>query len=379
MTQNVNLAALSAAGVSVWLDDLSRTRITSGNLADLAATHSVVGVTTNPSIFAGALTKGTEYDAQIAEIAARGGDAHEAIRILTTDDVRSACDVLRPQYDASNGVDGRVSIEVDPTLSNDTAQTASQAVELWKIVDRPNLLIKIPATLPSLPAITATIAEGISVNVTLIFSVERHRKVIDAYLEGLEKAAEAGHDLSTIYSVASFFVSRVDSEIDARLTSIGTDAAAALKGKAGLANARLAYAAYEEVFGGSGVAPSARWQTLAAKGANPQRPLWASTGVKDPAYPDTLYVTELVAPNTVNTMPEKTMAAVADHGVVTGDTISGTAAASQQVFADLAAVGIDLDDVFAVLESEGVEKFEISWNELTDAITVQLATARTAD
>lgn len=376
MTTNANLAALSAAGVSVWLDDLSRTRITSGNLAELAATRSVVGVTTNPSIFAGALTKGTEYDAQIAEIAHRGGDAHEAIRILTTDDVRDACDVLRPQYDASGAVDGRVSIEVDPTLSNDTEQTAAQAAELWKIVDRPNLLIKIPATVPSLPAITATIAAGISVNVTLIFSVERHRKVIEAYLDGLEKAAAAGHDLSQIHSVASFFVSRVDTEIDARLAAIGTDAALALKGKAGLANARLAYAAFQEVFGGGSVEPSERWQALAAQGANLQRPLWASTGVKDPAYPDTLYVTELVAPHTVNTMPEKTMEAVADHGVVTGNTISGAAAASQQVFTDLDEIGIDLDDVFAVLETEGVEKFEISWNELTDAITEQLASAR---
>ncbi|WP_024796431.1 transaldolase [Tomitella biformata] len=384
MTTNANLAALSAAGVSVWLDDLSRTRITSGNLAELAATRSVVGVTTNPTIFAGALTKGTEYDAQVAEIAHRGGDAHEAIRLITTDDVRSACDVLRPQYEASGGVDGRVSIEVDPTLSGDTAQTSAQAVDLWQTVDRPNLFIKIPATVPSLPAITATIAEGISVNVTLIFSVDRHRKVIEAYLAGLEKAAAAGHKLSKIYSVASFFVSRVDSEIDARLTEIGTDAALALKGKAGLANARLAYAAYVEVFGGGGVEPSERWQELAAKGANVQRPLWASTGVKDPAYPDTLYITELVAPHTVNTMPEKTMEAVADHGVVTGDTISGTAAASQQVFDSLVEAGIDLGDVFAVLETEGVEKFEVSWSELADAITAQLAAAqadstRTAD
>lgn len=379
MTTNANLAALSAAGVSVWLDDLSRTRITSGNLAELAETRSVVGVTTNPTIFAGALTKGTEYDAQVAEIARRGGDAQEAIRLLTTDDVRSACDVLRPQYDASGGVDGRVSIEVDPTLSGDTAQTSAQALDLWKTIDRPNLFIKIPATRPSLPAITATIAEGVSVNVTLIFSVERHREVIEAYVDGLEKAAEAGHELSEIHSVASFFVSRVDAEIDARLEKIGTAAATALRGKAGLANARLAYAAYQEVFGGGGVEPGDRWQSLSAQGANRQRPLWASTGVKDPDYPDTMYIAELVAPNTVNTMPEKTMEAFADHGVVTGDTVSGTAAASQQVFTDLAEAGIDLDDVFAVLETEGVEKFEVSWSELSDAITAQLDAARTAD
>ncbi|MCW2592697.1 MAG: transaldolase [Mycobacterium sp.] len=367
MTQNPNLAALSAAGVSVWLDDLSRERLQTGNLAELIATKSVVGVTTNPSIFQAALSKGTAYDAQVKELADRGADVDATIRTVTTDDVRNACDVLAKAYEASGGVDGRVSIEVDPRLAHDTDKTILQAIELWKIVDRPNLLIKIPATMAGLPAITAVIAEGISVNVTLIFSVERHRAVIDAYLAGLEKAKEAGHDLSKIHSVASFFVSRVDTEIDKRLEDIGGDEALGLRGKAGVANARLAYAAYQEVF-----EQGDRFAALKASGAQLQRPLWASTGVKNPDYSDTLYVTELVAPHTVNTMPEKTMDAVADHGVITGDTVSGTADAAQQVFDALTAAGIDLPDVFKLLEVEGVEKFEKSWQELIDATQGQL-------
>jgi transaldolase len=367
MTQNPNLAALSAAGVSVWLDDLSRERLQTGNLAELIATKSVVGVTTNPSIFQAALSKGTAYDAQVKELADRGADVDATIRTVTTDDVRNACDVLAKAYEASGGVDGRVSIEVDPRLAHDTDKTILQAIELWKIVDRPNLLIKIPATMAGLPAITAVIAEGISVNVTLIFSVERHRAVIDAYLAGLEKAKEAGHDLSKIHSVASFFVSRVDTEIDKRLEDIGGDEALGLRGKAGVANARLAYAAYQEVF-----EQGDRFAALKASGAQLQRPLWASTGVKNPDYSDTLYVTELVAPYTVNTMPEKTMDAVADHGVITGDTVSGTADAAQQVFDALTAAGIDLPDVFKLLEVEGVEKFEKSWQELIDATQGQL-------
>ncbi len=369
MTQNPNLAALSAAGVSVWLDDLSRERLQSGNLTELINTRSVVGVTTNPSIFQAALSKGTAYDEQVHELASRGADVDATIRTVTTDDVRNACDVLAKVYEASGGVDGRVSIEVDPRLAHDTDKTILQAIELWKIVDRPNLLIKIPATLAGLPAITAVIAEGISVNVTLIFSVERHRAVMDAYLTGLEKAREAGHDLSRIHSVASFFVSRVDTEIDARLEKIG-GSALGLRGKAGVANARLAYAAYEQVFGGP------QFANLKAAGARVQRPLWASTGVKNPDYPDTLYVTELVAANTVNTMPEKTLEAVADHGQVTGDTISGTESAAQAVFEELSAVGIDLADVFNVLEVEGVEKFEKSWGELLEATQGQLDALR---
>ncbi|RVW08903.1 transaldolase [Prescottella agglutinans] len=370
-TQNANLAALSAAGVSVWLDDLSRTRLETGNLADLIATRSVVGVTTNPTIFQGAITKGNAYDAQLSALAKQGADVDETVRTLTTDDVRNACDVLAPVASATDGVDGRVSIEVDPRLAHETDATVAQAIELWKLVDRENLLIKIPATKAGLPAITRVIAEGISVNVTLIFSVERYEAVIDAYLSGLEAAKAAGHDLSKIHSVASFFVSRVDTEIDAQLEKIGSEAALALRGKAGVANARLAYASYQSVFEGGD-----RWAALAAEGARVQRPLWASTGVKNPDYSDTLYVTELVAPHTVNTMPEKTLEAVADHGAVTGDTITGTAAASQNVFDGLAAVGIDIPAVFDKLESEGVDKFEVSWNELLDAITEQLAAAR---
>jgi len=367
MTQNANLAALSAAGVSVWLDDLSRDRLQSGNLKELIDTKSVVGVTTNPSIFQKALADGDSYDGQIAELAERGADVDATIRTVTTDDVRNACDVLAPQWESSDGIDGRVSIEVDPRLANETDKTAAQAIELWKIVDRPNLLIKIPATKAGLPAITATLAEGISVNVTLIFSVERHREVIDAYLAGLEKAREAGHDLSKIHSVASFFVSRVDTEIDKRLEKIGSQEALALRGQAGVANARLAYAAFQEVFDGG-----QRFEALKADGAQVQRPLWASTGVKNPDYSDTLYVTELVGAHTVNTMPEKTIDAVADHGNVTGDTVSGTGAAAQEVFDKLSAVGVDLTDVFLVLENEGVEKFVESWTELLTETQKQL-------
>jgi transaldolase len=368
-TQNANLAALSAEGVSVWLDDLSRDRLRTGNLQELIDTMSVVGVTTNPSIFQKAFAEGDTYNPQIAELAERGADVDATIRTITTDDVRTACDVLAPQWESSDGIDGRVSIEVDPRLANETDKTAAQAIELWKIVDRPNLLIKIPATKAGLPAITATLAEGISVNVTLIFSVERHREVMDAYLAGLEKAREAGHDLSKIHSVASFFVSRVDTEIDKRLEKIGNPEALGLRGKAGVANARLAYAAYEEVFG------SERYEALKANGARVQRPLWASTGVKNKDYSDTLYVTELVAPNTVNTMPEPTIDAVADHGEVTGDTVSGTGASAQEVFDKLDGVGIDLTDVFLVLENEGVEKFVASWTELLDETQKQLSSA----
>jgi transaldolase len=370
MTHNPNLAALSAAGVSVWLDDLSRDRLRTGNLAELIDTMCVVGVTTNPTIFQHALSKGHAYDDQIRELADRGADVEAAIRSVTTDDVREACDVLHRQWEASGGVDGRVSIEVDPRLAHDTDKTVAQAIELWKIVDRPNLLIKIPATVAGLPAITSTLAEGISVNVTLIFSVERHRTVMDAYLAGLEAAKAAGHDISKIHSVASFFVSRVDTEIDKRLEKIGTTEALALRGQAGIANARLAYAAYRDVFVGG-----ERYQALKHDGARVQRPLWASTGVKNPDYAETMYVTELVAVNTVNTMPEKTLRAVADHGVIHGDTVSCRAAEAQTLFDKLETVGIDLRDVFLVLENEGVEKFQTSWHELLEATNAELDAA----
>ncbi|MFJ4283119.1 transaldolase [Streptomyces massasporeus] len=360
------LKRLSDEGVSIWLDDLSRRRIESGNLAGLVATRNVVGVTTNPSIFQAAIGSGAGYEEQLADLAVRGVTVDEAVRMMTTADVRAAADVLRPVYEATGGRDGRVSIEVDPRLAHDTRATVAEARQLAWLVDRPNVMIKIPATKAGLPAITEVIGAGISVNVTLIFSLERYREVMDAYVAGLETAQAAGLDLSGIHSVASFFVSRVDSEIDKRLTLLGTDEALALKGRAALANARLAYEAYEQVFGG------ARWQALGGARANRQRPLWASTGVKDPAYKDTLYVDELVAPGTVNTMPEATLNAVADHGDVQGDTVTGGYA---QARADLAAVerlGIAYDEVVRQLEEEGVAKFEVAWQELLDAVTKSL-------
>jgi transaldolase len=362
MTQNPNLAALSAAGVSVWLDDLSRDRLRSGSLQQLIDTRGVVGVTTNPTIFQNALSHGQAYDADIAELTAQGVLADSAIRTIITDDVRAACDVLRPQWEASDGVDGRVSIEVDPRLAHDTEVTVAQAVELWRIVDRPNLFIKIPATSAGIPAITATLAQGVSVNVTLIFSVERHRQVMDAYLAGLEAARRAGRNLSQIHSVASFFVSRVDTEVDDRLEKIGCAAALALRGQAGIANAQLAYAAYQEVFENG-----TRYAALSYDGARVQRPLWASTGVKNPDYPDTKYITGLVARHTVNTIPEPTLEAVAEHGVITGDTITGTAPQARAVFDGLTQVGVDLGEVFVNLENQGVAKFEASWEQLLDA------------
>ncbi|BDZ66464.1 transaldolase [Agromyces mangrovi Wang et al. 2018] len=363
-------AALSEAGVSIWLDDLSRERIASGGLEALIADRNVVGVTTNPTIFAGALAKGDAYAEQVAALAADGADVDRAVFEITTDDVRAAADVFRPVYDATAGFDGRVSIEVAPNLANDTDATIAEAKRLWAKVDRPNTMIKIPGTKAGLPAITEAIGSGISVNVTLIFSLQRHAEVIDAYLAGLEQAKAAGIDLSTIHSVASFFVSRVDTEIDKRLDAIGGDQATALRSKAGVANARLAYQVYEQAFA------SDRAQALVAAGANPQRPLWASTGVKDPSLSDTLYVTELVAEGVVNTMPEKTLEATFDHGVVTGDTVTGAYAEAQGVLDALAAVGVDYDDVTATLESEGVDKFIVSWNELLETVSGALEGAR---
>ena len=363
-------AALSEAGVSIWLDDLSRTRIASGDLDRLIAERNVVGVTTNPTIFAGALGKGDAYHAQLHELAAAGADVDTAVFETTTDDVRDAADIFRPVYDASGGYDGRVSIEVSPDLADDTDATIAEAHRLWEKVDRPNVMIKIPATLAGLPAITAAIGAGISVNVTLIFSLDRYRAVIDAYLTGLEQAKAAGIDLSTIHSVASFFVSRVDTEIDKRLTAIGTDEALALKSKGGVANARLAYQLYEVEFA------TERATALLDAGANRQRPLWASTGVKDPALPDTLYVTELAAPGTVNTMPEKTLEATFDHGVIEGDTVTGAFADAGRVLDALAGVGVDYDDVTLTLENEGVDKFIVSWGELIESVRGALEAAR---
>jgi transaldolase len=360
------LSQLTAEGVSIWLDDISRDRLRTGNLADLMTNWEVRGVTSNPTIFAHALSQGTAYDQQLADLAIRGVDVGEASRMIATYDIRWGCDVLRPVYDSSDGVDGRVSLEVDPRLARETAKTIAEARALWWTVDRPNLFIKIPATLEGLPAITACLAEGISVNVTLIFSLERYGQVIDAFMAGLEQAVEAGHDISRLASVASFFVSRVDTEVDRRLDKIGTPEAAAMRGKAAIANARLAYELYEERIA------TPRWQALLAAGAQVQRPLWASTSTKDPAFEDTMYVVELVAPDTVNTMPEATLHATADHGKLRGDTVRGTYAASRQVFTDLAGLGISYDDVVQTLEDEGVDKFAVSWNEYLGTIEAKM-------
>ncbi len=363
MTSNISppLAALSEAGVAVWLDDLSRDRIQSGSLAQDMERFSVVGVTTNPSIFAAAISGSSQYDAQLRDLAARKVTVDEAVRMITTADVRAACDVLRPAYEASGGIDGRVSIEVDPRLAHDTAATIAEAKQLWWLVDRPNLFIKIPATLEGLPAITEVLAHGISVNVTLIFSLERYAAVVESFLAGLEAAHANGLPLGDLASVASFFISRVDAEVDKRLDALG--AGSPLRGKVAIANARLAFEHHENVL------DSDRWQALAAKGAHPQRPLWASTSVKDPAYPDTMYVDQLVARGAVNTMPESTIKALADHGLVPQqpalwDTVRGEFADAHAVLDGLASAGVDLDDVTAQLEREGVDKFADAWSEL---------------
>ncbi|HYB18273.1 MAG TPA: transaldolase [Streptosporangiaceae bacterium] len=360
------LGQLSEAGVSVWLDDISRDRLRTGNLQALIDDFHVVGVTSNPTIFAKSLSAGSAYDDQIADLRTRGVSVDEASRAITTYDIRWACDVFRPVYQATAGLDGRVSLEVDPRLAKDTAKTIAEARALWWMVDRPNLFIKIPATVEGLPAITQCLSEGISVNVTLIFGLERYGQVIDAFMTGLEQAAAAGRELSQIRSVASFFVSRVDTEVDARLDKLGAPEAAALRGKAAVANARLAYELFEQR------SAEGRWQALRAKGAQSQRPLWASTSVKDPSFGDTKYVVELVVADTVNTMPESTIRATADHGKLLGDAVHGTYDASRQVFAELEALGIGYDDVVQVLEDEGVSKFEASWLELLDTIRTQM-------
>ena len=363
------LSELSTQGVSIWLDDISRERLRTGNLKDLVDTKHVVGVTSNPTIFQKALEKGTAYDEQVRDLKVREIAEDGVIRYLMGYDIRWACDVLRPVFEASGGVDGRVSIEVDPRLAHETERTTAEAKGLWWLVDRPNVLIKIPATEAGLPSIAAATAAGISVNVTLIFGLDRYDGVMDAYLTGLEQAQAAGKDLSTIHSVASFFVSRVDTEVDRRLDKIGSEEAEALRGQAAIANARLAFERYEAVIA------SPRWQALAAAGANAQRPLWASTGVKDPHYDDTMYVVDLVAPGTVNTMPEATLNAVADHGMVRGNTIAGTYDDARAVLAALEALGIGYDDVITVLEAEGVQKFEDSYAQLAESVRAQLDAA----
>ncbi len=368
--QSSALEALSAAGVSIWLDDLSRERLRTGSLARDVEERSIVGVTTNPSIFAKAVAGSDLYDDQVKDLAVRGLDVDEAVRMITTADVREACDVLRPVYDATEGVDGRVSIEVDPRFARNTEATLAEAKQLWWLVDRPNAMIKIPATAEGLPAITETLALGISVNVTLIFSLERYREVVDAFLAGLEQARDNGHDLSRITSVASFFISRVDAEVDAQLDAKSENSSE--RGTAAIANARLAFEHHEEILS------SERWKALADAGAHPQRPLWASTSVKDDAYPDTLYVDELVTAGTVNTMPEGTIDAFADHGETRGqagqwDTVRGTYDDARAAFERLGAAGIDIDAVTVQLEDEGIDKFADSWDELLATVREQMA------
>ncbi|WP_422117470.1 transaldolase [Brachybacterium sp. UNK5269] len=369
MTQNPRTQTLSDAGVSIWLDDLSRQRMSSGNLQELIESRNVVGVTTNPSIFQAAISGRSEYDADIARLAGEGRDVDAIVEVLTTDDVRRAADLFSDLFTASGGFDGRVSIEVDPRAAHDTERTIAQAKHLRDVVDRENVMVKIPATDAGLPAITAAIADGISVNVTLIFSVARYLEVIEAYLTGLEQAAAAGHDLAKIHSVASFFVSRVDAEIDQRLEALGGEAET-LRGSAGVANAQAAFGEYLVAFG------SERFQALAAQGANVQRPLWASTGVKNPEYPDTLYVDHLVADPCVNTMPEKTLEAVAEHSELKAPLSAETAASAEGVLARVADAGVDLADVFALLEREGVEKFEKAWEELLATVSATIDDTR---
>ena len=364
------LKALADAGVSIWLDDLNRRRLTSGGLAALIRDKYVVGVTSNPTIFAAAMANAADYDEQLRQLAERNASVNDVVRELTTTDVRDACDLFRDVWQRTAMVDGRVSLEVDPRLAHQTQETCAEAADLWKTVDRPNLMVKIPATEAGLPAITATLADGISVNVTLIFSPARYRQVMDAFMAGLEQARSNGHDLAAIGCVASFFVSRVDTEVDRRIDALNSTEARSLRGTAAVANAKLAYTAYQEAF------DTDRWRALKQAGAKPQRPLWASTGTKDPSYSDTKYVTELVVAGTVNTMPEKTLDAFADHGEVHGDVVTGTAQDAQHVFDRLSAVGIDLDDVFETLEREGVEKFARSWEELLDTVADQLDAVR---
>jgi transaldolase len=347
------------AGTSIWLDDLSRAKISgtdSHSLPSRIATSGVVGVTTNPSIFSAAISGAAEYSADIAHM--KGASVDEVVKKLTTDDVRQACDLFTQIYTSSKGVDGRVSIEVDPRLAHDTAGTIAAGKELWAIIDRPNVMIKVPATIEGLPAITELVAAGISVNVTLIFSVKRYGQVIDAYMQGIERCENP----SAVHSVASFFISRIDSSVDSLLKKNGTPEATALLGKAAIANAHLAYQLFEEKFAGQ------RWEALSKKGANKQRPLWASTGVKDPAYPDTQYVIELIAPETVNTMPQSTLDALIDHGDVRGNTISGKYAQAVEVLKGLSALGISLDQITTDLELDGVKKFAQAWDELLENV-----------
>jgi transaldolase len=369
-------AEVTAAGAAIWLDDLDRERITSGRLAALARDDRVTGVTTNPTIFRTALSRPRIYDRDVRDLALRGVAVEEAARALAAWDVRAACDVMRPAFDATSGRDGRVSIEVDPRLAGDGARTAAEGRALWWLVDRPNLFIKVAATPAGLGAIRELLADGVSVNVTLIFSVDRYRAVIDAFLDGVEERLRRGGGLDGLESVASFFVSRVDAEVDRRLDAAAeadparADAAGRLRGEAAMANARLAYEAFESSLA------TERWRALAARGARPQRPLWASTGVKDPAYRDTRYVDGLLAPETVITMPEPTLRAVADHGRPRPGSAREGREEARGVMRGLAAVGVDIDDVTATLERGGVERFSADWDDLLASLAGRVTAAR---
>ncbi|MDR3128264.1 MAG: transaldolase [Bifidobacteriaceae bacterium] len=356
---NANTQKVSDTGVSIWLDDLNRDRITTGNLRDLTQTHNVVGVTTNPSIFQKALSNIGPYDEQLAQLAKNNASVEEAVRAATTEDVKNACDIMSDIFNRSQYQDGRVSIEVEPHLAHNTKATEIQAQELWKTVNRPNAMIKIPATIEGLPAITTTLAKGISVNVTLVFSIARDLEVVKAYIDGIEAADKAGFDLSKIASVSSFFVSRVDTTIDKLLDDIDTNEAKNLKGKAAVANARIAYAKHAQAF-----ANDPRWAALEAKGAKKQRLLWASTGVKNPAYSDTMYVDDLCGKLIVNTMPEATLMAVADHSKASGDSLSGKASEAETIIANIEKLGISMKLVTNKLEADGVEAFITSWTDL---------------
>jgi len=355
------LNQLSARGQSVWIDYLSRDLVQSGELKRLMDEDAVVGVTSNPTIFQKAISQGNAYDAQLKELLEQHDDAKEIFLQLAVRDVETALDLLAPVHEASPE-DGYVSIEVDPTLAYDTKATYDEAIRFHEWIDRPNLYVKIPGTEPGLQAIEDCIAIGRSINVTLVFSLPRYREVVQAYLRGLERLVEGGGDPAKVRSVASFFVSRVDTETDKRLDAIGTDEALALRGKLAIANARLAYEHYLEAFSGS------RWEALAAKGAFPQRCLWASTSTKNPAYRDVLYVEELIGPHTVDTMPEETIQAFQDHGEVRGDTVLESVDEAHKLLEQLAAVGIDYDDVVLTLEQEGVQKFSDSFKELLDGV-----------
>jgi transaldolase len=353
------LHQLSELGQSVWIDSLSREWLRTGELRRMIDEDAVVGVTSNPTIFQKAMSEGGWYDDQLREVPAEEDDLKEIFLRLAFDDIREACDLLRPVWDRTDGLDGYVSLEVDPTFANDTEATIEEAQRFHDTVDRRNLYVKIPATKEGLPAIEEMIARGKSINVTLIFGLERYAEVAEAYIRGLERLVEGGGDPSTVASVASFFVSRVDTEADKRLDAIGGQGH--LKGRLAVANAKLAYQRYKEIFSG------ARWEALAAKGATPQRCLWASTSTKNPEYRDVMYVEELIGPETVNTMPKETIEAFQDHGIVRL-TLEESLDEARQLFEDLAAVGIDYDDVTRVLEEEGVEKFADSFHELLDGI-----------